>query len=658
MKKTLLLVFLLIISFANAQDSLYNYRTLDLDMTLSSDLEITGNSNSDLDYLKVQLYLYPESGETQEVLSLLTVPNYQEKNDYLELVWAENRLGIYEYTLNSKIKTYNQFPIISKKIPFPIQSIDSKYSIYLQNTEKIDSNQDIINKASELAEGEDDLYRVVFKLAEWTKQNIKYNLTTLTAEASEPSSWVLKNKYGVCDELTNLFISFCRSLGIPARFVSGLSYTNSDIFETNWGLHGWAEVYFPDYGWISFDPTYAQFGYSDATHIKLSDSIDSDKSSTKFEWLGNDVSLKPGETDLDVEVIGYGKKVENLLDIEIIPLSSVVGLESFNLIEAKIKNLKNYYVSTELLFSSTKEVELHDSREKYILIEPNGERSVYWIVGLKDLKKNYIYTFPIEIFDSFGYSGKSSFQAKERGVSYTLTQIGKILQNIEEQETKTYSKNLELDCDYPITVFFNESFEIACQLKNKGNVILNDLRICLEKECKRESLGITQSKNISFFYNPQKIGETELTISAKNIDVTKSAQIRVIVEDKPQISIQNINYPDILNYGPEFDISFELHKKSLSNPKNAGIKFVFNNKETKWHLDEIDSIQKFNIQLDKSMLNSKDNNFQIIIEFYDKDNNLYFETFEKNLPIEELNTWQKIIIWISKFSRDLEKLVS
>lgn len=77
--------------------------------------------------------------------------------------------------------------------------------------------------------GESDYYKVVYELSDWTKTNIDYDLNTITAKAVKKSSWVLENRQGVCDELTNLFISMLRSVGIPARFVTGMVYTNIDV---------------------------------------------------------------------------------------------------------------------------------------------------------------------------------------------------------------------------------------------------------------------------------------------------------------------------------------------------------------------------------------------------------------------------------------------
>src|SRR3989338_5480956 len=155
----------------------------------------------------------------------------------------------------------------------PEAKLENNVMLFTKPSEIINSDdEDVIGYASEIAEGEDDLYAVVHKAAEWTKNNIKYDLSTLTAEVSQKASWVIDNRQGVCDELTSLFIAMLRSVGIPAKFVSGVAYTESELFPDNWGSHGWAEVYFPGYGWVPYDVTYGQFGYIDPTHVKLKES--------------------------------------------------------------------------------------------------------------------------------------------------------------------------------------------------------------------------------------------------------------------------------------------------------------------------------------------------------------------------------------------------
>jgi len=58
------------------------------------------------------------------------------------------------------------------------------------------------------------------------------------------------------------------------------------------------------------------------------------------------------------------------------------------------------------------------------------------------------------------------------------------------------------------------------------------------------------------------------------------------------------------------------------------------------------------------MLNIENNNFAIKVVYYDNKNNEYIERFEKNLPIKEPSFIQKIVMWFSKFGRDMDNLLS
>lgn len=65
---------------------------------------------------------------------------------------------------------------------------------------------------------------------------------------------------GVCEHYVSAMIVMLRSLGIPARLVSGFgsgtynSFTNYYEVRAN-DAHAWVEVYFPGHGWVPFDPT-------------------------------------------------------------------------------------------------------------------------------------------------------------------------------------------------------------------------------------------------------------------------------------------------------------------------------------------------------------------------------------------------------------------
>ncbi len=59
---------------------------------------------------------------------------------------------------------------------------------------------------------------------------------------------------GVCQDHAHVMAAALRSLGHPARYVSGHLYRGEDEAEQH-AAHAWAEAWFEDYGWIGFDPT-------------------------------------------------------------------------------------------------------------------------------------------------------------------------------------------------------------------------------------------------------------------------------------------------------------------------------------------------------------------------------------------------------------------
>ena len=280
-----IIILLFLIPLVSAQievtqkvENYNNYSNLELNVIVKSEIDIIPEKNRyDIDFIEINFKYSPEEDERQKILSQNISANGAEitKNKDIHIKWEKPKEKNYSYSVSTLVKTENDFKKINKKIHFPLRNIDLSLEKFIEETEFIDSNEDIKDLSRKLAEGEDDLYVVVFKIADWVNNNIEYDLSTLTADVVQKSSWVLENKQGVCDELTNLFISMLRSLNIPARFVGGVTYTNTGYY---FGNHGWAEVYFPGYGWVPFDVTFGQYGWIDPSHVKLSTVQDSGES--------------------------------------------------------------------------------------------------------------------------------------------------------------------------------------------------------------------------------------------------------------------------------------------------------------------------------------------------------------------------------------------
>jgi transglutaminase-like putative cysteine protease len=78
-----------------------------------------------------------------------------------------------------------------------------------------------------------------------------------------PLADVFVRRRGVCQDFAHLGIACLRSLGLPARYVSGYLETDPPPGATKLtgvdGSHAWLSVLVPDAGWIDIDPTNDQF---------------------------------------------------------------------------------------------------------------------------------------------------------------------------------------------------------------------------------------------------------------------------------------------------------------------------------------------------------------------------------------------------------------
>ena len=91
--------------------------------------------------------------------------------------------------------------------------------------------------------------------------NYKYTLGLSHTPESEPVEDFLFNlKEGHCEYFASAMVVLLRSLGIPSRLVNGFRNGEWNRFGNSYLIrqrdaHSWAEVLFPDIGWITFDPS-------------------------------------------------------------------------------------------------------------------------------------------------------------------------------------------------------------------------------------------------------------------------------------------------------------------------------------------------------------------------------------------------------------------
>ncbi|MFH1829121.1 MAG: transglutaminase-like domain-containing protein [Nanoarchaeota archaeon] len=629
----LITVLLLIMNFSLAEtegdNSLYQRESLELQLDINGGFElIPTKSNAKLKEVSANLLLFPLKDYRQDIIKWQSIGTLKE--DSIEFIWDDQKLGEKEYGFSSVVDTKNKRNVVKEKISFPLSDASIKgYEDFLLPTETIDSDDPaIVAKAAELAEGEDDLFKVVFKLAEWVEENTKYDLNTLTATASQKASWVLENRQGVCDEMASLFVAMARSLGIPARFVSGISYTTSELFDEKWQPHGWAEAYFPGIGWVSFDIAFGEYGYIDVTHIKLRDSFDPTEPAIKYEWLAENVNLKRKELNLTVDV----KKIGNLIPEEILLeeeiLADEISLGSYNLVKGILKNTADYYTATRLQLSVPKEIEVIGGNKRTILLKPKEVRETYWIIKVSEnLDESYIYQFPVVIYSEKNVSVMSSFKSQKGKNIYTKEDIEKL--TIEDEE-KSYSRKISFECNYAREINIDEEGKIECSIKNSGNTNLKEIKFCLGEECNTIDLSINQKKSIEISVKEKEPGWKKISLSAENNLIEKKTSLQYLALDNPNIIIEP-TYPVFVNYGEDFQIEIILDKESFSNPSEVVVTLNRANFMNKWEIEELTQKENLVLNLDGNKV-SYNNKFIVKTTWKDKYGKEYSDT--KNIIIK------------------------
>jgi len=197
-----------------------------------------------------------------------------------------------EYDLGITATVQSQSFIVSDlngKNALTIHEIENQYPDFKSQYTRAQSNDSTIfidpNDPNILKTAFQVLYRtgtnnsflVAKELFKWLKENTTYK-THFYNDNVQTASYTFQCKTGDCDDLTFLYISLCRSLKIPARFIRGLL-----VEENNAIPHAWAEVFvggqLGDDGWIPVEcagiaasvesEIHQNFGIEDVEHLRV-----------------------------------------------------------------------------------------------------------------------------------------------------------------------------------------------------------------------------------------------------------------------------------------------------------------------------------------------------------------------------------------------------
>ena len=631
MKKRFLLIFILLISFFSVNAENYdNVKETQLKFTIGSYLNVIDSGNNpSLDRLEVFLKLYPREDFRQKIVDFKIKSNPKAETNLNNVVYYKWNVltNRYEYGVDSNVIVKNVFNSMKSQVKFPFTN-DLGIDEFLGETEFIDINEEIREKANEIITGESDYYVAVYKIGEWVRQNVKYDLSTLTAETVQKSSWVLKNRKGVCDEITNLFISMLRSVGIPAKFVTGTVYTEA---VGGFGNHGWAEVYFPNIGWVPFDVTFGQYGWVDPTHLKLAETSDSGESSVDYKWLSSNIEIKPEHLRLDTKIKSNGEKYTGLVKVSVLPLEKMFKFGSYLPILVNVQNLQNYYLTTRIsLTKGPSQVEGDNS--KIVLLKPKEAKTVYWLMKLPgDLEKDLLYSSIIEVRETFGDKDVTSIAYSNDGKYYNLDDISNVVRGIEEEENKEFFFDLYIECDEDNNEYkTGEKVKIKCGFKNGGNTKLNGIKICFNNECALENFDINEKKE--YFKEIDAIDS--VIVTAGNNELIRKKVLKLNYIKIPKLLITKVR-PEKVDYNVNTEVIFSLSSSIKAYNIEIDIKGY-----KSLYIDELDGEKEISLNINSKNLM---NGLRMDIKYKDEKGNEYSYDWNYPFVVEKVPWYVKIL---------------
>lgn len=613
---------------------------LDLKFGFNANIDITLlQPGTTIDEMKVDLSFFPRDNDFQSTQSLQHTSSppasISTSDNYITYLWENIRENQkLTYGIDAIISTKNYIPPITTKIPFPVTNLDPMYYKYTQPSPFIDITPAIEQQASSIIGSESDLYVAVFKVADWTKNNIEYDLSTLTAEAVQKSSWVLENRRGVCDELTNLFVSMLRSVGIPAKFVSGMVYSNLD---NKWGPHGWAEVYFPGYGWVPFDVTFGQYGWLDPSHLKLKDDADSGSPSAEYSWKSTgreDVDV--GKAQLSTTLISKGEEVQPFVRMDIEPYKKEVGPGSYVPLLVTLENQQNIYFSPTVIVRKAPGIE--GSNVKQVLLHPKESKTIAWLVKIPSgAEENFIYTSTLEVEATAANTATSAVKYAENYPPMTREQAEAIVNSFEEQSEKSRLETVTFRCKADEDIYYaSDPVKITCTLASRDKQALH-LTACVQQECRQLSLEPGKTDDLTFSLTASQSGRFIATVEDKKRVLYTPITLNVIAV--PDITITDIK-PSTITYGEKVTLSFAINTNTPL--KEVNLDFGFD----QLTFDEIDEKKSINIHTTSANLV---NGLAFTLVYQDMKGKVYQTKQNIQITVTDVPWYARIVFWMAKF---------
>ncbi|MGB3409586.1 MAG: transglutaminase domain-containing protein [Microthrixaceae bacterium] len=135
-------------------------------------------------------------------------------------------------------------------------------SVLKQFAERPVTTDRVRELAREVTKGARTDFQRISLIETWLGDNTGYSTKAPLAPADRDpvDDFLFNTKLGWCEQIASSLVVMAREVGVPARLVTGFVPGEWDAVANRFTVrerdaHAWAEVWFPEVGWVPFDPT-------------------------------------------------------------------------------------------------------------------------------------------------------------------------------------------------------------------------------------------------------------------------------------------------------------------------------------------------------------------------------------------------------------------
>ncbi len=160
------------------------------------------------------------------------------------------------------------YTVLSDTAEYPDQELAANNSrsysseirrLYLQLPE--DHDLRINELAAEVTRGAKTAIEIARRIEGHLRSTYSYTLDLRRVEGGDPvADFLFNTRAGHCEYFASAMTLMLRARGVPARLVNGFQMGEynqaADVYTVRQSdAHSWVEAFFPEHGWIAFDPT-------------------------------------------------------------------------------------------------------------------------------------------------------------------------------------------------------------------------------------------------------------------------------------------------------------------------------------------------------------------------------------------------------------------